>query len=108
MLWGRDFAGAPMRLVSAVGDELLRGKVPSGTATLEAPGTARLEVSRPDGTVRTLPLAMTNPRVRDLMDYLAKGRFVDDFEGCVPGVVPPAAFRMDEMADALRRQTLEL
>ena len=107
-LRGRDFAGAPMRLVSAAGDELLRGKVPSGTATLEAPGTARLEVSRPDGTVRTLPLAMTNPRVRDLMDYLAKGRFVDDFEGCVPGVVPPAAFRMDEMAEALRRQTLEV
>ena len=51
---------------------------------------------------------MTNPRVRDLMDYLAKGRFVDDFEGCVPGVVPVAAFRMDEMADALRHQTLEL
>ena len=107
-LQGKDYAGAPMRLVDAAGDELLRGEVPSGTAVLEVPGTARLEVTRPDGTVRTLPLSMTNRRVRDLMDYLAKGRFVKDFEGCVPGVVPIAAFRMDEMAEALSRQTLVL
>ncbi|MGN0833424.1 MAG: hypothetical protein ACI4RD_07220 [Kiritimatiellia bacterium] len=44
---------------------------------------------------------MANPRVRELMDYLAKGEFRKDFKGCTPGVVPVAAWRIDEMATAL-------
>jgi hypothetical protein len=35
------------------------------------------------------------------MDYIAKGHFRKDFKGCVPGVVPVEAWRIDEMIDAL-------
>ena len=44
---------------------------------------------------------MANPKVRALMDYLATGAFRKDYRGCVPGVVPIEAWRMDEMAEAL-------
>jgi hypothetical protein len=44
---------------------------------------------------------MANPKVRELMDYIAKGHFRKDFKGCVPGVVPVEAWRIDEMIDAL-------
>ena len=53
-----------------------------------------------------LPLAAANRRVRDLMDYLGRGRFLRDFPGREPGQVPVAAFRLDEFRDALG--TLEL
>jgi len=53
-----------------------------------------------------LPLAAANRRVRDLMDYLGRGRFLRDFLGCEPGQVPVAAFRLDEFRTAL--ETLEL
>ena len=46
---------------------------------------------------------MANPRVRELMDYLANGEFRKDYnKGCTPGVVPVAAFRIDEMRAALQ------
>ena len=51
-------------------------------------------------------LAATSRRVRALMDYLADGHFRRDFPGLVPGQVPVAAFRLDEMPAAL--ETLEI
>lgn len=52
--------------------------------------------------IRTTTDHMANAKVRELMDYLAKGYFRKDYPGCVPGVVPVAAWRIDEMAAALR------
>lgn len=45
---------------------------------------------------------MANPKVRELMDYLAKGYFRKDYPGCAPGIIPVAAWRMDEMEEALK------
>ena len=45
---------------------------------------------------------MANAKVRELMDYLAKGYFRKDYPGCMPGIVPVAAWRMDEMEAALK------
>ena len=46
---------------------------------------------------------MKNPKVRELMDYLSKGLFRKDYnKGCIPGVVPVSAWRIDEMAEALK------
>lgn len=107
-LRGGASAGAPMRIVSAAGDVLLRGNVPDAKATYTVPASARLEIERKDGSARVLPLSMVNPAVRGLMEYLSTGKFRDDFAGCVPGVVPVAAFRHDEMHAALRTLDLEV
>lgn len=45
---------------------------------------------------------MENPKVRELMDYLAEGRFRADWPGLQPGEVPAAAFRLDEFQSALK------
>lgn len=61
----------------------------------------RTDAFRAPAPIKTKVDHMANPKVRALMDYLAKGEFRKDFKGCVPGVVPVAAWRMDEMAKAL-------
>ena len=61
----------------------------------------RTDAFRAPAPIRTKTDHMANPKVRELMDYLAKGEFRRDYKGCVPGVVPVAAWRMDEMAKAL-------
>ena len=100
-------AGAPLRLVAADGSELWHRALPADGLAFEASPTARLEIGRPGGAPpRVLPLAATSRRVRALMDYLADGHFRRDFPGLVPGQVPVAAFRLDEMPAAL--ETLEI
>ena len=100
-------AGAPLRLVAADGAELWSRTLPAEGLEFDASPTARLEIGRPGGAPpRVLPLAAANRRVRDLMDYLGRGRFLRDFPGCEPGQVPVAAFRLDEFRTAL--ETLEL
>ena len=101
-------AGAPLRLVSAAGAELWSRALPADGLEFDAAPTARLEIGRPGGGMpRVLPLAAANRRVRDLMDYLARGRFRDDFAGLEPGQVPVAAFRLDAFAAAIASLELE-
>jgi len=100
-------ADAPLRLVAADGSELWHRTLPAEGLAFEASPTDRLEIGRPAGApARVLPLAAASRRVRDLMDYLADGRFRRDFPGVNPGEVPVAAFRLDEMRTALA--TLEI
>ena len=63
----------------------------------------RTPAFQPPAPIRTKVDHMANPKVRELMDYLAKGLFRKDYnKGCTPGIVPVSAWRMDEMAAALR------
>ncbi len=55
----------------------------------------------PPAPVRASVPYMENRRVRDLMDYLADGRFRADWPGLQPGEVPVEAFRLDEFKAAL-------
>lgn len=61
----------------------------------------RTDAFRAPAPIRTTIDHMANPKVRALMDYLARGHFRKDYPGCTPGVVPVAAWRIDEMAEAL-------
>ncbi len=100
-------ADAPLRLVAADGTEHWHRTLPAEGLAFEASPTDRLEIGRAAGApARVLPLAAASRRVRDLMDYLADGRFRRDFPGVNPGEVPVAAFRLDEMRTALA--TLEI
>lgn len=63
----------------------------------------RTDRFRAPAPIKTKIDHMANPKVRELMDYLARGHFRKDYPGCAPGIVPTAAWRMDEMAEALAR-----
>lgn len=99
--------GRPFHIVNAAGHELMQGTVTEAATVLSVPANTRLVIDRADGTKRVLPLPMANRKVRELMDYLADGIFLQDFPGCVPGVVPPEAFRFEEMRAALSTLTIE-
>ena len=63
----------------------------------------RTPAFQPPAPIKTKVDHMKNPKVRELMDYLAKGLFRKDYyKGCTPGIVPVSAWRMDEMAAALK------
>ena len=63
----------------------------------------RTDAFRAPAPIKTKVDHMKNPKVRELMDYLAKGLFRKDYnKGCTPGIVPVSAWRMDEMAAALK------
>ena len=63
----------------------------------------RTPAFQPPAPIRTKVDHMKNPKVRELMDYLAKGLFRKDYyKGCTPGIVPVSAWRIDEMAEALK------
>ncbi len=51
---------------------------------------------------------MENPPVQDLLAYLWQGLFLRDFPDCRPGDVPPEAWRLDDLRQALSEQTLAL
>ena len=80
-----------------------------GAATLEVSPLDILIISYDDGRTRRLPLYMANARVRELMDYIAEGRFRFDSDRTLyPGEVPVRSFRFDEFKNALRNQTISL
>jgi hypothetical protein len=96
-----DAAGARLRILAANGDELEAATLPAEPTTLTIPASARIEVSRSDGRLREIPVAMANGKVRGLMDYLADGRFREDYAGLAPGEVPTSAFKCDAMRGAI-------
>lgn len=80
-----------------------------GAATLEVSPLDILIISYDDGRTRRLPLYMANARVRELMDYIAEGRFrFDSNRTLYPGEVPVRSFRFDEFKKVLRNQTISL
>jgi hypothetical protein len=103
---GRE--GAEVRLVAADGAELWRRMLPAEGLEFEASATSRLEIGRPgDAPARVLPLAAASRKVRALMDYLSMGQFVQDYDGMEPGIVPVAAFRLDEFREAIAEIELD-
>lgn len=99
--------GAPFRVLSAAGETLDAGVLrASSELRLSVPASARLELARTDGTLRDIPLAMANPRLRAHVDYLADGLFLKDSPGCASGDVPVAAFRYEAVREALQDLTL--
>jgi hypothetical protein len=103
---GSPAHGAAFRVKDAGGEPLESGILRCGQTRLQVPGSARLEVLQADGTVRDIPLAMANPRVRQHVEYLADGQFLQDAPGCASGDVPVAAFRFDAVREALAAMTL--
>ena len=68
---------------------------------LTNPVWLRTDRFRAPAPIKTKRDHMANPKVRELMDYLAEGHFRKDYRVCTPGIVPVNAWRFDEMAKAL-------
>lgn len=79
-----------------------------GTLTRNLPASARVVLRKDGRPDDQFYIAMENPRVQELLDYLVYGQFRRDYPAMKPGQVPPAAFRLDEMRQALSRSRYTL
>jgi hypothetical protein len=93
--------GGKMLIQEADGAAIEHHRVVPGDITTSVPATARIRLTHPDREPRQFYLALENRKVQRLLQYLHNGEFRDDYPGLAAGQVPPAAFRLDDMREAL-------
>lgn len=100
------YANQPFELRSFEGEILEQGALDK-VRKLRVPADAFLNFP---GMSEPWPLypCMENQAAQNLLAYLWQGHFLKDFPKCQPGHVPPEAWRMNELRDALASQTLIL
>lgn len=95
------WCGGTVVCETAAGLHLWTSKLPAGEAHEQVPAGARIRLIAPDGRQDLRYVAMENERVQALLRYLHDGEFRRDYPELHPGEVPPAAFRISEMAEAV-------
>lgn len=76
-------------------------KITSGLMRITLPANARITLRKPGHPDVSFFIAMENPRVEELLSYLTTGRFRQDYSHLRPGEVPPEAFHLEELKNAL-------
>lgn len=100
--------GGVLSVLNAAGETMESGIITSSGAEMYISPNWRLLVEQTDGTVRDIPIAMANAAVREHIEYLADGKFLEDFGTLSPGEVPAEAYRFDGVREALAAQTILL
>jgi len=75
--------------------------VPAGTIRIELPANARILLRKRGEKDWMFYIAMENRRVQELLSYLIDGEFRKDYPNLHRDVVPPQAFRLPELWNAL-------
>jgi hypothetical protein len=100
------FCGGQIRFEDMHGEALSKATVRAGAYSLPMPASGRVTLIMPDGFQRTDYLVNANRRLTDIQRYLYRGRFLRDYPTLQPGELPPAAWRLDDYAAALREVEL--
>jgi hypothetical protein len=56
----------------------------------------------------SIPLSMANKPLREYLEGIAAGKFLEQFPNCEPGQVPVAVFRLDDIEGILKEFTVSL
>ncbi|MFP5226609.1 MAG: hypothetical protein ACLGXA_03185, partial [Acidobacteriota bacterium] len=75
--------------------------VTAGVIPITLPANARILVRKHGRPDWLFYIAMENDKVEDLIDYLTSGRFRRDYPNLPQADVPPAAFHLNELRQAL-------
>jgi hypothetical protein len=75
--------------------------VTAGIIRITLPANARILLHKRGRPDWLFYIAMENDKVEDLIDYLTSGRFRRDYPNLPQGDVPPAAFRLNDLRQAL-------
>ena len=105
---GSPWLGGELRIEAADGSLLETHSVRADALTRELPASARITLRRDGVTSRPLYIAMENERVEGLLRYLHDGEFLHEWPTLMPGEVPPEAFRIADMREALAEVTVDL
>jgi hypothetical protein len=78
-----------------------RRKVVAGTMRIALPANARILLKKPGQQDWNFSIAMENDAVEKFLSYLTSGAFRNDYPNLQQGEVPPEAFRVQELRNAL-------
>jgi hypothetical protein len=89
-------------------DVIAKQTLAPGIIRRTVPANARIVLRKPGIDEKMFYIAMENPEVQKHLTYLTSGTFRKDYPGISPSDVPPQAFRIRELAEALRNFAYEL
>lgn len=99
--------GQRCRVENAAGEVLEETRLTTAAWARQVPANARLRLLDDKGQEELHYVAMENARVQARLRYLHDGEFLKDWPDLAPGEVPPEAFHLAEMRDALQGCSLE-
>lgn len=100
--------GGALEFQTTDGRVIAQEPIRPGTIEKIVPADARILLKKSGVESRMFYIAMENLEVEKDISYLTSGEFRKDFPHLPQGVVPPQAFRLDDLRKALQRFDYEL
>jgi len=105
---GSRWIGGSLEFQTADGELLRREPIHAGIISLSEPADSRIVLSKKGLQSRMFYIAMENADVEKDIWYLSSGEFRKDYPGLPQSVVPPQAFRLESLREALKRFEYEI
>jgi len=110
---GSKWIGGSLEFQTADGKRIRRqpifvGPNHAGIISLSAPADSRIVLSKEGLQPRMFYIAMENADVEKDISYLYSGEFRKDYPGLPQSVVPPEAFRLESLSQAVKRFEYEI
>jgi hypothetical protein len=105
---GSKWIGGVLEFQTADGQRIKREPVRAGIISISVPADSRIVLSKKGLPSRMFYIAMENAEVEKDISYLYSGEFRKDYPGLPQSVVPPEAFRLDSLGQALKRFEYEI
>ena len=102
------YLGGDLLFQDAAGAPLEQRRLAAGSLRVSLPASTRAVVQKPGLRPLDFHIALENPAVRGLVEFLAQGEFRSKTPGLSAGEVPAEAFRLSEMRQALERVAIDL
>jgi hypothetical protein len=95
--------GGSLEFQTTDGRLIRREPIRPGVITASVPANSRIVLSKTGLKSRMFYIAMENPEVERNLTYLSSGEFRKDYPNLRPGAVPPQAFHLEALREAVRR-----
>ena len=105
---GSKWIGGSLEFQTADGQRIRREPIHAGIISASVPADSRIVLSKEGLQSRMFYIAMENADVEKDMSYLYSGKFREDYPGLLESVVPPEAFRLESLRQALKRFEYEI
>jgi hypothetical protein len=106
---GSKWIGGSLEFQAADGQRIRREPIHAGgVISASVPADSRIVLSKEGLRPRMFYIAMENAEVERDISYLSTGEFRKDYPGIQQSVVPPEAFRLDSLREALKRFEYEI
>lgn len=98
---GSPWHGGRMIMETADGTFIEENKIRAGAIDVTLPASSRVRLVNAGADEKMFYIAMANENLHRHLRYLHDGEFLKDFPGLKPGEVPPEAFRLPLVREAI-------